>query len=274
MTCGREVPDTAYGCSACALALARWLDQLAGFLPELVVTVSRQDRLGSGGARAAGSEVPLPYRDAVADKAHAVRGELSTWARVVHDESGRFLAGDSDAALARYLGQAVEWARYRQQWPEFHAALRPLLGRVLTLIDRPQDRVYLGPCSTPVAGEPGEVCWADVLAKPGEATGRCRECGTVHDVAGSREWLLRSLMDVLLTAPDIATVLAGFGDAKVGYSTIAAYAADRLIVARGQDARGRPTYRVGDVLDVRARLRGRKPPTVRAVAYTEGDTAA
>jgi hypothetical protein len=255
-TCLRPVPDVAYGCPVCAAGLAQRLDHLAAVLPEIGVTVSKQDRITAGGARSPGAEIPLPYRDAAADRGRAIQGELVTWSRVVHDRTGRDLVGASGSALCRYLGEALDWARYQQFWPELHVALRPLAGRALGLIDRPADRVYLGPCRTPDA-DTGQPCWADVLAKPGAATGTCRECGAVHDVASSREWLLRSLMDVLLTPVEIATVLRTFGDAKIGYSTIAAYVADRLIVAHGADDRGRPTYRIGEVLEVRARLRKR-----------------
>jgi hypothetical protein len=244
------VPDTAFGCPACAAGLAQRLDQLAAILPELGVTVAKQDRIGSGGARGTGAEVPLPYNSGAADRGRAVQGELVTWARHVHDETGRDLPrSPSGSALARYLGQAVMGARYRQQWPEFHAALRPLAGAVLHLVDRPAERVYLGPCSTPLPD--GPTCRADVYANPGAATGKCRACDTVHDVADSRTWLLDSLEDVLARPAEIAGVLRGFGDRRVGYSTIAAYVASGRLVAHGQDGHGRDRYRIGDVLDLR-----------------------
>lgn len=266
-TCPRKVPDVAYGCPACAVGLARLLDQLAAFLPEIDTTVARQDRIGSGGARPAGAEVELPYRPEVAERAAAIRGELSTWARLVHEETGRYLVGDSPSALARYLAEAVDWARYRQQWSEFYGALRPLLGRTLGLIDRPADKVYLGPCRTPT-GEPGQVCWADVLAVPGAAFGRCRSCGTQHNVRDSREWLLRALRNRLARPVEIAGVLRQFGDAKVGYSTIAAYAARKLIVPHGVDGHGRELYRIGDVLDLHDELGRRSTRREDVVAST------
>lgn len=264
-TCPRPVPDVAYGCPHCALDLARKLDQLAAFLPELEVTISRQDQIGSGGARASGAEVPLPYRPEVAERAEAIRGELTTWARVVHDETGHVLVGDTLPAMARYIAEAVDWARYRQQWPEFHGGLRPLLGSTLGLIDRPADKVYLGPCRT-VNPVTQDACWVDVLAKPGAAFGTCRECGTRHDVAKSREWLLKSLRGALARPVEIADVLRQFGDAKVGYSTIAAYAAKKLITPKGQDGHGRDLFRIGEVLDLHARLAKR--------ATREGDVVA
>jgi hypothetical protein len=254
-TCPRPVPDVAYGCAYCATDLAQRLDQLAAVLPEIAVTVSRQDRMTAGGVRSAGAEVPLPYRDLVADRGRALQGELVTWARLVLAETGRPLTGTTGSALCRYLGEAVGWARYQQHWPEYYATLRPLFGRTLGLIDRPADRVYLGPCRSVLAN--GETCYVDVLARPGAATGTCRECGAVHDVGESREWLLASLIDVLLRPAEIATLLRGFGDSSVGYSTIAAYVASGQVLAHGEDGRGRATFRVGDVLDVRTRLRRR-----------------
>lgn len=277
-TCPRPIPDTAYGCPDCGADLAQRLDQLAGFLPEIETTVARLDRIGSGGPRAAGAEIPLPYRPEAADKAAAIRGELTTWTRDVETESGRELRGGSSPALARYLASAVGWARYRQSWPEFHAALRPLFGSVLHLVDRPAEKVYLGPCNTrtedggcPVdctchagphyacsepggcgsagCGRGGELCTADVYAKPGAKLGVCRACGAEHDVAESRKWLLGMLADQLFLASELSGILQRQG-VKVGYSTITMYARQRRFLPRAQDGRMRSLYRLGDVVAV------------------------
>ncbi len=256
-TCPRPVPDTAFGCLVCAQDLAGLLDQLAAVLPELDVTIARQDRLGSGGARPAGAEVPLPYRPQVAERAAAIRSELSTWARTVHDETGHEPVGVTGSALARYLGQATGWARYRQQWPEFHAALRPLFGSTVHLIDRPAAKIYLGPCRA-MNADTGLVCWTDVLASPGAVVGQCRQCGAQHEVVASRAWLLQALRSRLARPDEIARVLAGFGEAKIGYSTIMAYIAAGWLLVRGEDGHGRPLYRVGDALEIRAMDRQRK----------------
>lgn len=257
-TCPRPVPDVAFGCPQCAVDLAQRLDHLAALIPDIGVTVAKQDRITAGGARPSGAEEPLLFNPAAAERGRAIQGELVTWARLVHEETGRYLVGETGSALCRYLGEAVDWARYRQQWPEFYGALRPLLGSTLGLIDRPADKVYLGPCRA-VNLETGKACWADVLAKPGAAFGRCRQCGTEHDVAKSQEWLLKSLRGALARPVEIAEVLRRFGDAKVGYSTIAAYAARGLIIPRGQDGHGRDLFRIGEVLDLHVRLAKRRP---------------
>lgn len=255
-TCPRPIPDAAFGCPTCAADLACRLDELAAVLPELGVTVARLDRLTAGGTRPPGAEQPLIYNVGASQRGRAVQGELVTWARHVHAESGRTLPASSGSALCRYLGQAAEWARHRQEWPEFHGALRPLMGRVLYLLDRPADRVYLGPCG--IERPDGTPCPADVYARPGAPGGACRACDARHDVAESRRWLLDCLEDRLARPVDIAGVLRGFGDARVGYSTIAAYVANGMLVPRGADGHGRDLYRIGDVLDLRRALRLRK----------------
>lgn len=250
-TCPRFVPDVAFGCPACGVDLAQRLDELAAILPEIGTTVANQARLGSGGPRGTGAEIPLPYNDGAAERGRAIQGELVTWARHVHGETGRTLPSmPSGSALARYLGQAVPWLRYQQSWPEVHAVLRPLAGAAMRLVDRPAERVYLGPCGAPGL-EGATTCRADVYARPGAATGTCQACGATHDVAESRNWLLGALEDVLARPVEIAGVLQRFGDRKVGYSTIAAYVSAGRLVAHGEDGHGRPRYRIGDVLDIR-----------------------
>lgn len=276
-TCPRPIPDVAFGCTYCGGNLARRLDQLASLLPELETTVAKLDRIGSGGPQQAGQLVwpELPYRPAVAARRDAIGNELTTWARLVHHETGRYLVGNTLPAYTRYIGEAIGWARYyvdkvskQPIWPELHAGLRPLVGSLLGVIDLPPDRVYLGPCRTTNSAT-GEPCWTDVFADPDATVGRCRQCGTVHDVAKSREWLLKSLRGHLARPVEIAGALRQFGDAKVGYSTIARYVERKLLVARGQDGHGRDLFRIGDVLDLRVMLARRSAMAGRK----QGDAA-
>lgn len=272
-TCPRPVPDTGFGCAACGTDLAQRLDQLSAVLPELVTTIARQDRIGSGGARPAGAEIPLPFRDGVAEKGYAIRGELTTWARVVHDETGRYLAGRTDAALAWYLGEACDWARYRPLWPEFHAALRPLYGRLLGLIDRPEEKSYLGPCNTRDE-ETDAWCTADVLAERGAAWGKCRACGAEHDAVKAREWLLGMLDDQLFLLPELAGIMQRQG-VKVAYSTLTMYARQKRFLPHADDTRSRPLYRLGDVVVVvkEAEEERRKREEMRLARYYQGVVA-
>lgn len=244
-TCPRPVPDVAYGCLECATGLAGRMGRLAGIIHELDTTVSRQDRLGSGGPRALGAEIPLPFNDHAADLATAVHGELTTWARHVSEQTGRIApAGHPAAAAAYLLAGSVKWLRYQQVWAEAHTALMPLLGTVLRAVDRPGERQYLGPCNTEPDGG-GEKCTTDVYAAPKASTGTCRTCGVTHYVDKSLEWMRDSLEDVRATPVEISGMMRRLG-VKLGYSTIASYVAGRRLT---DDGSGR--YRIGDVLDIR-----------------------
>jgi hypothetical protein len=220
---------------------------LAGIVHELDVTVSRQDRLGSGGARGTGAEIPLPYNPQAAERAAAVLGELTTWARHVSEQTGRSVPrGHAGAAAASVLAGSVKWLRYQQAWAEAHAALAPLLRITLRIIDRPADRVYLGPCGHTPDGET-KACAEDVYAAPRAATGECRGCGVVHQVAGALQWMRDQLDDRLARPVEIVGLLRRF-DEKLSYSVITKYIRQGRLVAHGHDADGRDLYRIGDVI--------------------------
>ena len=248
VTCPRAVPDVAYGCATCAAELAQLLDDLAAALPEIETTLVRQDRLTDGGPRATGAEQPLPFRADVDERGRAIQGELVTWAKHVGEETGRWPSSSTGSAVARHLAQATGWARYRQEWPEFYAALRPLLGSVLHLIDRPVPRVYVGPCGAEDP-ETGQVCGADVYARHGAAETVCRTCGTTYAVAECQAWMRDQLRDLLARPVEISGMLSRLG-MNVTYRRIMKYADQRQLVVHGYDTRARELYRVGDVIDL------------------------
>jgi hypothetical protein len=247
-TCPRPVPDTAYGCLNCATSLAGTMGQLAGIVHELDTTVSKQDRLGSGGARGKGHAVPLPYNVGASERAAAIVGELVTWAQHVIGETARKAPSGHPAAAAAYLlAASTNWLRYRQEWAEAYEALSPLAKEALRVIDRPADRQYAGPCWADLEG--GGRCEAELYAKDGARSVECRDCEAEHDVADRRLWLIAEAQDVLATAATIAAGLTSLNQ-PVTSSMIRNYAGRGRIVAHGQDRNGRPTYRVGDVLQV------------------------
>lgn len=249
-TCPRPVPDTAYGCIECAARLAGRMGQIAGVAAEVDTTIAKQDRIGSGGPRATGAEIPLPYNAQAAEQGAAVAGELTTWARHVQEQTGRDVPhGHPVAAAAQFLAGAMTWLRYRPEWSEAHAALSPLLKDVLRIIDIQPERRYVGPCSYDDP-DTGQQCLADVYARPHAVVAVCLACGTEYDVEQCQEWMRQQLEDLLARPIEIAGIMQRLG-LKIGYSTIAAYAQKGLIAAHGHDAHLRPMYRVGDVLDVR-----------------------
>lgn len=249
-TCPRPVPDTAYGCLDCAVALAGTLAQLATVVGELDTTVARLGSRVDDGPQAASAEAPLPYDPHAAEQAAAIHGTLTTWARHVQAETSRALPpGPPAVAACLLLAGAMRQLRYRPEWLQAHRDLAGLLRQTLRVVDLPPDREYVGPCSH-VDTDGGQECRADVYARPGAAVTACRSCGTEYDVAACKAWMREQLMDQLARPVEIVGMLMRLG-VRLGYSTIAAYAADRRILAHGHDAWGRDLFRIGDVMEVR-----------------------
>jgi hypothetical protein len=123
-----------------------------------------------------------------------------------------------------------------------------------TVIDRPPVLVYLGVCWAWTVVEDSRggqfpiQCPADLYGDAGAVTATCGECGTEHDAAARRVWLLELAEDRMLYASELARAVSGLG-AQVTSGRIYVWAHRGVIVSRGRDARNRPLYRVGDVLD-------------------------
>lgn len=136
-------------------------------------------------------------------------------------------------------------------WREF-TAVADDLGK---LVDRPEDRVYVGPCwHQPTPDQP--ECVSDLYAKPGAASVQCRVCGHVVSVVERRAWLEAHFEEVELPAADVSRVLATIG-LQVSRSLVSVWATRGLLTPVGRvnvGGHSRPTYRVGDVkgLAVRA----------------------
>lgn len=129
--------------------------------------------------------------------------------------------------------------------------------RLRKLVDRPEDRVYVGPCwYKPNPAMPGDGCQADLYAKPGVADVQCVLCGHKVSVKERRRWLEEHCEDAELPAVDACRVLATIGLTVLGRH-VSMWATRGELVAVGRRNVGghsRPTYRVGDVkaLAVRA----------------------
>ncbi|WP_344572445.1 hypothetical protein [Winogradskya humida] len=253
-----------FGCPICGQRVADALRQLALLIPEISITLAKLDRISAGdGPRPDGAEAALPYRLDASDRGRAIQGELVTWARVILDETGAPLPEViTGSTLAHYLAVGAARARGRAFWREYHDALLPLARVASRIVDRPAERVYLGPCGAELVD--GGTCMEDVTAPRDAAYGRCRGCGTEHDYSVARAWMLDALQDVLVTTDELRDIFAR-GGLTVGRSSLYRWIASGQLVAKGTRA-DRPTYRVGDALDVQAAAAVRNPVTRRMAA--------
>lgn len=237
--CGRPMSDTAYVCGGCDNKLAAELTATSDLLPEMAVTVARLDRIGQAG-RSTG-ENPLPVNLDAANAEAAVNNVFTTWARIVVDERGLVVVGE----VALWLAGQVTWLRYRPEADEAYDELHDACRLVARTIDIPVPRWYAGPCE----------CGVELYAASQAMVVRCQvdECRREYDARERKAWLLEQARDVLAHAGWIAAAASALGE-PVTADMIYGYVRRGRLLAHGRDLRARPLYRVGDVLDVLARV--------------------
>jgi hypothetical protein len=264
--CGRPMTDTGYVCHPCAAALMARLGEVGPMLPEMVTTIARLDRLGDGGT---GDR--LPWAEAASRAATTITAALTSWAVLIaatrgvtmapretlsgplcggarmgcHHDSCHAIADREGVlqACARLIAEHAGWLRMRpdaeRAWRELHEVC-DLLERT---VDRPAATWYAGACwADTVNGK----CPAELHVKPGAAWIRCPACGTQHDVAERRAWLIQAARDHLASATDIARFLCAYGH-RITSDRIRQWAKRRRLLAHGTDG-VHALYRVGDAI--------------------------
>lgn len=271
LTCPRPIPDTAYVCPRCGSDVRRELEYGATVAGEAAVTIARLDRIGGGGKRTE-TEAPLPLKLAAAYDHDAAIGTLLTWARHVHEQSGRPLptvrtapcghatceerrhgraAGPlclgeppehPAAVLAEWLAGQIDWFRYRREAAEAFDEIADACRILQRTVDRRPDRWYAGPCGV-------DGCEAELYPPAGAKTIRCPECASEHDAQDRRDWLLDEADDQLAGAAWIAATLTSLGRTVRG-DTVRQWAERERLFAHGHDANGRPLYRLSEVREL------------------------
>lgn len=266
--CGRPIHDMAYVDGRCGDQLRRDLELVARLAGEAATTVARMDRIGHGGQRT-DTEVPLPVNlGAAADHDDAVN-TLTTWARHVHEESGRplptvrsapcrhatcarirsggvrgplcpeALTEHPVAVAALWLAQQIEWLRHRPEADQAFDEIADACSVVVRVVDRPAERWYAGDCA----------CGGELWPAAGKTTARCPECGTVHELSQRKAEMLDQLDDMWLTAAQAAHALTSM-DVPTNANTIRVWAARGRLAPHPEGEVGHPRYLVGSVREL------------------------
>lgn len=225
-------------CATCGVALRIDLGDVPALLGDLDITLCRLDRITDGGRRT-GAEPPLPYKPQATEAAFILRNVLTAWVRTFNPNSR--LA--STVHLAQWLYAHVDRLRAHPDAGQAHDELTAAVREARRTIDRPNDqRQYLGRCDD-------NGCTEELYARPYRDVAVCPACEREYDVAERRAWMVKYSVEHLGTASEIAGFLRIY-QITITPSAIRGYVARGRLEAKHHDQRGRPMYRIGDVIDV------------------------
>ena len=305
--CDRTMPGNRTVCRACESGLLRDLADVPSLDIHLDLTLTRQAVLAdAGGSAEPPDEVdpgigltlrrsPLPWDQRAREARDVLRSALVGWVRMLfagqerpgptcpscnHSSCGWIAASRTPAdtlpALARWL---IRQRRALLAHPAAEEAVDELADAVRQarrVIDRPPASWYAGPCGV------GD-CTADLYARHGSRTIRCRRCHATHDAPVREAWLMGEVRQQRDTAAGIARALSGFHPGLTP-EMIRGYAHRLRLFPVGADGLGRPLYLIGDVRDLLDGLPPRVPlgpacracrhPTCRAIRRSHALAAA
>lgn len=251
--CGAPTGDSERLCRAHSADLAADLSAVEDYLAaELDVTRTRQSRTVADRHGGRSAERPLPWNEHASVVASYLNTTLNAWAldvsRIGEDERDPLAGHDytDTVAVAGWLRRNLSTLRRHPDAGQAHEDLVHAVARARRAIDRPAEKVFAGPCNAEIDGQ---VCNEDLYGRPGQPVVACRSCGARHDMVKRREWMLAVVEDEVAYSGLLAGLVTSLG-VPVGSSTIRRYAATGRIKVISVDAKRRPLYRIGDVLDV------------------------
>lgn len=236
--CGRTVHEGTTLCPACVRTLVHALVNVACHYADLDTLRTRRARYG-GSLAARGSigktrpigvdlrfvtpsnadyaspdDVQIPGREGAGTALiHDVRNTVVTWVRVCLDDWPTLTTpADHIPACCAFL-QGIVTAIAGQAWAtELLEDMLRLERALARMVDRPAERWYAGKCSASDPEDGDAECSYELYARTDSGTIRCQACGTEHDVAERRDFLLREAGDYHVTATEAAGALIAWTD--------------------------------------------------------------
>lgn len=255
--CGRPSPDGSL-CTRCLQALTAELRSVPALMVDLDVTVTRQVRMGDGPGPIAHSHADstrMPVHLGAAEAGMDLRTVLLVWAGEIADAAEHTVnTSDTARGYARWLLRYTHHIRQHPAAEQLADEVTDAIRRVRRVIDRPPEKVFFGRCGAELDND--ETCPESLYGYAAHATVLCPACGTEWGIAARRAWLLDIVEDEVAYSGLLAGLVSGLG-VPIASSTIRNLAKKGRIRALAVDARRRPLYRIGDVLDVCLRRTGR-----------------
>jgi hypothetical protein len=256
--CKNTCPPGTAVCSDCANELGLsllYVPLIAGALEDAHV---KGQRFGTTSVALPNpDESPVPFSPRASDARAELLAALTQAADAIASRADLFRPLDTFRALSRFLASQVSWIRVQHDGPAMVRHLTGVLTAASRVVDRPADVVMLGHCNGTI-GEgiegrrPGDTCGVALYAPANRPEVTCRTCLHVHQAHDRRAWLLGEAEEVTLPAAALQRAIDGLG-VDVTPKQIMHWAARGRLEPAGSIrvlGRDRPTYRVGDVLDI------------------------
>jgi hypothetical protein len=231
---------------------------------ELLVTLTRQDRVehASFGVPEV-DPVSMPFHGSASTAITSLGKVLGKWVDLVSRSAGDTTTGALPVAISRhgtplYAEWLIERLRWLRRLPDAAIAFEEITREVdhaTRVIDRPADLAYGGPCGARNP-ETGDECPEVIWARPGTRLIQCRRCGATWDFQARRTNALKAAEDRLESPETIARALTSMG-MPLTFDRIRQWRRRGQLVPARVDDRGRARYRLGDVMDLWARMERR-----------------
>jgi hypothetical protein len=247
--CCLSPQDQGLACATCTIRIETELRAIPELVRELDVTLSKQDRIGTGGKAGKGSaHLKAPVNLGALQAKAYITDTLIPWATALGGPAWtQYGMGTTHAA--RYLLADIDTIRAHQQVALLLEQLTTATRQARHTIDRPAERRYLGQCAVPLAEftEEERPCDGELYAHPDATDVRCPACAITHNVTDRRTWLLQQAADRLVTVREASQYLGSIGDVQVSQAAIRGY------IHRGRlttTIHGPTRFRLGDLLEL------------------------
>lgn len=246
--CSAPTGDDGYLCRTHTDDLAQRLGPVPILVQDLEVTLTRQSRTTQqDGGRS--TETPLPWNENASAKAFELNATLNAWAldtsRLAEDERDQLahIPHTNTALVAEWLIRNLHTLRLHAEAGQAYDEIVESVREAHRAIDRPADPTPFGECGTQHVDV---VCRTVLYGYLDRPTVSCPGCGVQHSTAERLVWMLDHLRGMLATLPELVGI-ARLAGKRTSEDKL------RLMAARGRfaqisDNRGKPTYRVADVL--------------------------
>lgn len=252
--CGQPTRDTATGCDDCAGELSRLFGDVPWLTEQLETTITRQRGKRPGASARANDGLPWDLRAATTLKAlqDYLLGVTTTCLtdHVRHQSPDTTNPRRTPTSMSAWLLWRVDGLQHHDTFPDVLKRGLALETRILKVIDRGPDLLYLGICQL-VAEDDTEPCGGAIYAKADEILGKCRVCNAKYDAATSRTILANKLDDMLCTAAEIAHLATYLGldvdRRRIQLIVAQWHKRKRITPAPSNDPAADPRFRYGDV---------------------------